>query len=58
MTHANGKRILRRKPCESPRGFITAPTLDQLRPTSEEQAKLRLLWEWLEASKKSFYVWK
>lgn len=30
---------------ESPKGFISAPTLDQLKPTPEEQVKLKVLWD-------------
>ena len=42
---------------ESPRGFISAPTLEQLRPTREEQEELRRLWEWQEASKRDLTMW-
>ncbi len=38
---------------ESPRGFITAPTLGQLKPTPREQHLLEVLWDWLEQSKRS-----
>lgn len=43
---------------ESPKGFVSAPTLEQLQPTKEEQAKLKLLWDWLEHSKQVAAEWK
>jgi len=41
---------------ESPRGFISVPTLDQLKPTPREKALLKMLWDWQEASAKSTLV--
>ena len=38
------------------KGFISAPTLDQLQPTPEEQQLLRELLEWQEQSAKSHYI--
>lgn len=42
---------------ESPRGFTSAPTLEQLRPTAEELDKFKLLHEWMEQSARSKYIW-
>lgn len=41
---------------ESPKGFITAPTIDQLKPTTREKHLLKVLWDWLENSKESTVV--
>ncbi len=41
---------------ESPRGFVTAPTLDQLKPTERERHLLKVLWDWQEQSAKSQIV--
>jgi hypothetical protein len=38
---------------ESPRGFISAPTWEDIQPTPAEQAELENLWEWLERSRRS-----
>ena len=38
---------------ESPKGFITAPTVDQLKPTLRESWLLEWLWKWQEQSAKS-----
>ncbi len=42
---------------ESPKGFISAPSLEQLKPTEEEKAKLLQLFLWLEASKLDKTIW-
>lgn len=47
----------RRQEIESERGFVSAPTLEQLRPTPEEQQHFEWLWAWLEASKKNNTLW-
>jgi hypothetical protein len=41
---------------ESPKGFITAPTLEQLQPTEREKHLLKVLWDWQEQGKKSQLV--
>lgn len=41
---------------ESPKGFISAPTLKQLNPTPREAEMLGKLWNWQEQSKKSTIV--
>lgn len=41
---------------ESHRGFITAPTLEQLQPTEREKNLLKVLWDWQEQSKHSQLV--
>lgn len=41
------------EPEESPRGFISAPTREQLLPTPRESALLEQLWRWHEQSAKS-----
>lgn len=38
------------------KGFITAPTLEQLLPTPDEQARLASLWAWQEQSAKCHYI--
>lgn len=38
------------------RGFVSAPTVDQLRPTEREEFLLNALWNWQEASAKSQIV--
>lgn len=38
---------------ESRRGFVKAPSLEQLKPTPEERHLLGVLWDWLEHSKRS-----
>lgn len=43
-------------PQESNRGFVTAPTLEQLRPTPREVSLLETLWSWQEQSAKSRVV--
>jgi hypothetical protein len=35
------------------KGFITAPTIEQLRATPHEQHLLKVLWDWQEQSAKS-----
>lgn len=40
---------------EGKRGFITAPTLDDLKPTPQERYLLEMLWQWQEQSSKSPY---
>ena len=41
------------QPKEPSRGFIIAPTPEQLRPTKREQHLLAVLWDWQEQSAKS-----
>jgi hypothetical protein len=43
-------------PKECNRGFVTAPTLEQLRPTPREVSLLETLWSWQEQSAKSRVV--
>lgn len=43
-------------PKESTRGFVTAPTMDQLKPTAREVSLLETLWSWQEQSAKSRVV--
>lgn len=43
-------------PLESDKGFVTAPTLEQLRPTPREVSLLETLWSWQEQSAKSRVV--
>jgi hypothetical protein len=43
-------------PLESDKGFVTAPTLEQLRPTPREASLLETLWSWQEQSAKSRVV--
>lgn len=40
-----------------PKGFISAPTPDQLKPTPHEQHLLECLWQWERSSAKSQTVW-
>lgn len=41
---------------ESSVGFIFAPTGEDIKPTPEEQEKLKKLWEWHETSQRSQIV--
>jgi hypothetical protein len=43
-------------PQESARGFVSAPTLEQLKPTAREVSLLETLWSWQEKSAKSRIV--
>ena len=43
-------------PQEPARGFVSAPTLDQLKPTPRETELLATLWNWQEESAKSCIV--
>jgi hypothetical protein len=43
-------------PQESARGFVSAPTLEELKPTPREAALLDTLWSWQEKSAKSRIV--
>lgn len=43
--------------CESPRGFTSAPTPEQLKPTPQEQHLLECLWAWERQGSKSQAVW-
>src|SRR5258707_10037530 len=38
---------------QPPKGFVTAPTLHQLRPTPREVSLLETLWSWQEQSARS-----
>jgi hypothetical protein len=42
---------------EAPRGFVSAPTIEQLQLTKDEIAKLKQLLLWLEASKLDRTIW-
>ncbi|HXT39017.1 MAG TPA: hypothetical protein VN887_03245 [Candidatus Angelobacter sp.] len=44
------------QPQESARGFISAPTLEELKPTAREVSLLETLWNWQEKSAKSRIV--
>lgn len=44
------------KPGEPIRGFTSAPTPDQLKPTAREVSLLETLWTWQEKSAKSRIV--